>query len=295
MSHHLSRRPHAVDDDGHQHAERRADAGRLRRRRDAAVEHVHHADDDHDERRDLRDRLEFLLPDIAEVDGVRAEAALPDDEHRPQHEQAGEHQARHHAGEEQPADRGLGGDAVEDERDRRRDQDAERAAGADRAGGDVVRIAAPAHLRNAHLADGRAAGGRGAGERGEDRAGAEVGDHQAAGHAVEPAVERLVEVLAGGRRADRRAHHHEHRDRDQREVVQARSRTSPPTTCSASKPWKITRNDDRDRAEPERDRRAGQQHHQRDDEDDARPGWSGSCALPAPWPESRDVLGGAFG
>ena len=141
-------------------------------------------------------------------------------EQRPQHEQAGEHQARHDAGEEQAPDRRLGGDAVEDEGDRRRDQDAERAAGADRSGGDLVRIAAPAHLGDAHLADRRAARGRRAGERGEDRARAEVGDHQAAGQPVEPAVERLVEILAGRRGADRRAHHHEHRDRDQREVVQ---------------------------------------------------------------------------
>ncbi len=152
---------------------------------------------------------------------MRAEAALPDDEDRPQHEQAGQHQPRHHAGDEQTADRGLGGDAVEDEGDRRRNQNAERAAGADRAGGDVVRIAAPAHLRNAHLADGRAAGRRRAGERGEDRAGAEIGDHQPARQAVEPAVERLVEILAGRRGADRRAHHHEHRDRDEREFVEA--------------------------------------------------------------------------
>ena len=159
---------------------------------------------------------------------MRAKAALPDDEQRPQDEQAGEHQPRQHAGKKQPADRGLGGDPVQDEGDRRRDQDAERAAGADRAGGHVVRVAAPAHFRNAHLADGGAAGGRRARERGKDRAGSDIGDHQTAGHAIEPAVERLVEVLAGGRRADRRAHHDEHGYRHQREVGQRRCRTSPP-------------------------------------------------------------------
>ena len=189
--------PKPVDQDRQDQAQRGADAGRFRRRRHAAVERIHHAEDDQQERRDLRDRLEFFLPRIAEVDGMRAEAALPDDEDRPQHEQAGQHQSRHHAGEEQTADRGLGGDAVEDEGDRRRDQNAERAAGADRAGGHVVRIAAPAHLRNAHLADGGAAGGRRAGERGEDGAGAEIGNDQAAGHAIKPAVERLVKILAG--------------------------------------------------------------------------------------------------
>src|SRR6059036_3741614 len=86
-----------------------------------------------------------------------AEAPAPDGEQRPEHEQARQHEPWNHAGEEQAADRGLGGDAVEDEGDRGRDQDAERAAGAYRAGGDLVRIAAPAHLRDAHLADGGAA------------------------------------------------------------------------------------------------------------------------------------------
>ena len=204
-------------------AQRRADARRFRRRRDAAVEHVHDADDDQrGTARSSGSTRIFRFQRVAEIRRVRAEAALPDDEQRPQHEQAGQHQARQHAGEEQPADRRLGGDAVQDERDRRRDQDAERAAGADRAGGDVVRIAAPAHLGDAHLADRRAAGGRRAGQRGEHRAGAEIRDDEPARHAVEPAVERFVEVLARGRGADRRAHHHEHRDRHQREVVQAR-------------------------------------------------------------------------
>ena len=110
-------RPHAVDDDGENDAERCADAGCFRRRRHAAIEHVHHADDDGDERRDLRDRLEFFLPAVAEIYGVGTEAALPDDEYRPQHEKAGQHQARDHAGKKEPADRGFGGDAVEDEGD----------------------------------------------------------------------------------------------------------------------------------------------------------------------------------
>ena len=196
-----------------------------------------------------------------------AEAALPDDEDRPEHEQAGQHQPRHDPGDEEPADRGLGGDAVEDEGDRRRDQDAERSAGADRAGGDVVRVAAPAHLRDAHLADGGAAGGRGAGEGGEDRAGAEVGDDQPAGQAVEPAVKRLVEVLAGRRGADRRAHHHEHRDRDQRELVEPGPERLG-DHVQGVEALEDRQEDERDRAEPERDRNAGEQDEQRDDEDD---------------------------
>ena len=198
---------------------------------------------------------------------MRAEAPFPDDEQRPQHEQQREHDAGQYAGEEKAPDRGLGGDAVEDEGDRRRDQDAERAAGADRPGRDVVGVAAPSHLRNAHLADGRAARGRRAGKRGEHRACAEVGDHQPARKTVEPAVERLVEILAGGRGADRRAHHHEHRDRNQREVVQS-VKEGLGNDVQRTEALKDDDEGDRERAKTEGDRRAREQHDQRDDQDD---------------------------
>ena len=204
-----------------------------------------------------------------------AESPLPDDEDRPQHEHAGQHEARHHAGDEQAADRGFGGDAVEDKGDRRRNQDAERAAGADRAGGHVVRIAAPPHLRNAHLADGRAAGRRRAGERGKDGAGAEIGNHQAARHPVKPTVERFVEVLAGGRRADGGAHHHEHRDGDQREFVEARPERLG-DNMHAVEAMKKQKEDDRNRAEAERDGNARHQHQKGDDENERSLAWSGS-------------------
>jgi hypothetical protein len=114
-----------------------------------------------------------------------------------------------------------GGDAVEDHGDAGRDQDAQRAAGGDRAGGEVGVVAALAHLGDAHLADRRAGRRRGTGERREQRAGAEVGNHQRAGHAVQPARQRLVEVGAGARGSDRRAHDDEHRQGHQGEIVQA--------------------------------------------------------------------------
>src|SRR5258706_490734 len=81
-------------------------------------------------------------------------------------------------------------------------------------------VATPPHLRDPHLADRRTTRGRRPGERRKERAGAQIGDHETARHAIEPAVERFVEVLAGGRGADRRAHHHEHGNRYEGEVVQ---------------------------------------------------------------------------
>ena len=104
-----------VDQDGEDQAERGADAGGFRRRGDPAVEHVHHAGDDEEERRDLRHRLELFLPGIAEALGVRLETLAPDRKDRPDHEKAGEQQSRQNAGDEQAADRGFGGDAVQDE------------------------------------------------------------------------------------------------------------------------------------------------------------------------------------
>ena len=115
---------------------------------------------------------------------------------------------------------------------------------------------------------------------------------QPAGQPVEPAVERLVEVLAGGRGADRRAHHHEHRDGDQREIVE----TGPERLghdVHAVEALEDQQEDDRDRAEPEGDRNAGQQHQQRDDEDERALRWSGSWRVSQRFSRlrARDILG----
>ena len=147
-------------------------------------------------------------------------AASPGVEDRPGDEQGHQQQAGQDAREKQPPDRGFGGDPVDDHRHRRRDQDAECAAGGDRARGDLVGIAALAHLGDAHLADRGAGGGTGAGHRGEKGAGAEVGHHQPARHLRQPAFERLVEIGPRPGRRDRRAHDDEHRDRQEREAVE---------------------------------------------------------------------------
>src|SRR6185437_14336054 len=73
----------------------------------------------------------------------------------PQREKTGEKDAGHDAGDEQLTDRLLDDDAVQDERDRRRNEDAERAARGDESAGEAARIAALAHLGNAHRADRR--------------------------------------------------------------------------------------------------------------------------------------------
>jgi len=119
------------------------------------------------------------------------------------------------AGEEQPAKRLFGRDRVEDHRDRRRQQDAERAAGGDDAGGEPAGIAALAHFRNAGRADRRAGRRRRAGHRGKQGAGEDVGDGEAARHLVHPDMQGGIEILAGPRLADRRTLEDEQGDRQQ--------------------------------------------------------------------------------
>ena len=90
---------------------------------------------------------------------------------------------------------------------------------------------------------------------------------QAAGQTVEPAVERFIEILAGRRGADRRAHHHEHRDRHQRELVEP-GPEGLGDDVHAVEALEHQEEDDRDRAEAERDRNTRQQHQQRDDQNE---------------------------
>ena len=95
--------------------------------------------------------------------------------------QRGQQQAGYDPGDEEMGDRDVGGDAIDDHDDRRRDQQAERAGAGQRADGDVLGIAAALQLRQRHLADGRARRGGRAGDRGEDGAADDVGVEQPPG------------------------------------------------------------------------------------------------------------------
>ena len=206
----------------------------------------------------------------------------------PQDEQAGQHEPGDDAGDEQPPDRGLGGDAVENEGDRRRNENSERATGANRTSRHLVGVAAAAHLGNAHFADGGATRGRGACESREDGAGADIRNGETAGQAVEPAVERLVEVLAGGRRADRGAHHYEHRNRDEGEIVET-GIEGLGDDAHAVETLEYQKKDDRDRAQTESHRYARQQHPQRHDQnDEALSGRAHACVSPSAMPKGGD-------
>ena len=75
-----------------------------------------------------------------------------------EHEQRRHQQAGDHAGKEQLRHRGLGEGAVDDHREARRDEDAERAAGRQRSGRQGAVVFATDQLRQRHAADRRGGG-----------------------------------------------------------------------------------------------------------------------------------------
>ncbi len=131
-------------------------------------------------------------------------------------EQHGRDDAGNDAGDEQLADAGLGHDAVDHHDDRRRDQDAERAAGRDRAGGERVAVAVLAHRRIGHLGEGRGGRDRGAADRAEAGAGDDGGHGKPAAPVAEEAVGGVIELVGHPRAHHEVAHQDEQRDDRQR-------------------------------------------------------------------------------
>ena len=137
---------------------------------------------------------------------------------RVEREQHDQQQARSDAGEEQSPERLLGRDRVQDHRDRRRQQDAERAAGSDDACRETRRVAALAHFRNARAAD-RGTGCRARSRhRRKQRASEHVGNPEAPRNALHPRMHRQIQVAAGVGAADRGPLENEQRDRQQRDA-----------------------------------------------------------------------------
>ncbi len=220
---------HAVNHRDQRQRENGAEAGRFRRRGEAAVERDHHARQEDDERQHARQRTELFghrvsvrLEDGRVLAG-RIERAfrrcmfLPVAHHGVGREQRDQQKPGKYAGKEQPAERLFGGDRIEDHGDRRRQQDAERAAGGDHAAGEAAGIAAPPHFRNAGRADRRTGRRRGTGHRRKDGAGQHVGDAKAAGHAMHPRMQGQVQVLSGARFSDGGALEDEQRDGQERD------------------------------------------------------------------------------
>jgi hypothetical protein len=137
-------------------------------------------------------------------------------EHGVAHEQGDHHDAGQNSGDEQARDRYLGHEAVDDEHDRRRDEQAEGARAGERAQDHALVIAPLAQLGDGDLADGGAGRGRRAGDGGEDAAAQDVDVHQAPGQAREPRAEAVEHVLGEARAEQDLGHPDEQRQGGQR-------------------------------------------------------------------------------
>jgi hypothetical protein len=180
---------------------------RLARARKAAIQGAHHAEQQDQERQNARQRRNALGDGIgipaqdrmfdAGAEGIAIFLA------KAHHGIDREHPAQQHAGteagEKQAPERLFRRDGIEDHGDRRRQQDAQRTSGRDDAGGQPRRIATPSHFRNASAADRGASGRARSRHRREQRAGHHIGDAETAGHAIEPHVQRIIEIGAGAR------------------------------------------------------------------------------------------------
>ena len=199
---------------GDDHGAERADARRLDRCGDAAEEQAQ----DEEDQKDRRDQIQQQAQLLAQVDPLflgqrRAEARV---DPRAQDDiadiHAGQHQARHHRAQIEPAHRLLRHHGVENGQDGRRDEDAEGAAGHDRAEGDLVVVIAPQHGRQGddahgyhrgadHPHHGRQNGGRDDGGR-----------RQAAPQATHPLVDDVEHLLDQPGAFEHRGHEDEERD-----------------------------------------------------------------------------------
>ena len=208
-----SRKPrqvHGAPGDGEQEGAEGADAGRLRRAEHTAVDAAHHEDEQGQHAPDIAQGAQPAGP-------VRALAARP--ERRPQGDHRANRQhveedpddARNHTGGEQFADIGLGQDAVDHQQHAGRDQDAEGAAGGDRAGRQPVVVAVTAHRRHGDLRHGRRGGEAGAADRAEAAAGDDRRHRQAALAMAQKGVGGGVQFLRQAGPGDEVAHEDEQR------------------------------------------------------------------------------------
>ena len=133
-------------------------------------------------------------------------------------------QPRHDGGEEQLGDVLLGQDRVDHEDDRRREEDAEGAAGGKGRGGEAAGVALPPKLgQNATLAHRRRGGERGAADRAEPRAGTDGGHrHPPPRRCPHPAFRGTKQRCRHARQGRELPHQQEHRNDRQRVAGEGR-------------------------------------------------------------------------
>ena len=198
---------YGADHRGEQCAER---AG-LRRRGHAAVEQDQHQHDQQEAGPDPQQAGPALGRWRAECRGRMARTDHDPEIDHDAEQDAGD-DARDDAGDQELADRGLRRDAVDHHRDAGRNENVERRADADRAGGQFLGIAVAAHLRHRDPRHHR--GGRGARprHRAENAAGEHGGDREPAADVRQPCRGGGIEVARQSARGREIGHQDEHRN-----------------------------------------------------------------------------------
>ena len=166
----------------------------------------------------MRARLAQRSCVLDAIGGGRVLGADDDPEIDHEGEQDAGDDPRHDAGDQELADRGLGGDAVDHHGDARRNQNVERRADADCARRQLVGIAVAAHFRHGDLGHHRGRGRAGARHGAENAAGEHGGDGEPAPDVRAPVGGGGVEVAGEPARGREERHQDEHGDRGQRVV-----------------------------------------------------------------------------
>ena len=150
-----------------------------------------------------------------------------DDDERQGHEQAGEQ-----PGQKQLRNRGLGQEAIDDQVDRRRNHDAQRATGGNRAGKQLGVVTQFFRLGQRHRGHGRGSGHGRAGSSREHRGRADIGMNQPPGQPGKPFVQGRIG--AGGNAPADQDFTQQHKKRESRSGWTSRKRTRPPGPMPAS-------------------------------------------------------------
>jgi hypothetical protein len=232
---------------------------------------------------------------VDDILGLRAQRRV-DDRARDHvdHVQAGEQEAGDDRGGVHLDHRDAGRGRVDDEQDRGRDQDAQRAAGGDDAAGELLVVAGLEHRRQRdqpHQRDHRAHDAGGGGEKG---AGDERGHRHRAGKKAQAHLQAVEQPVQDVGPLDDVAHEQEQRDRDQHIVVHHAEGVLREEVEDAVVPEVLTGGEVGVIAEADahRHQREGDREAQEDDADEQAQhqqgnggiahGTSAPCCLPAP-------------
>ena len=208
----------AVDEHGHKQRIDDGDAGGLGRREHAAID----AAEDHGERADRPARLLGRLPDrLPARFGAERNAFHPGIAHDEGGIDDADEKARQDAGGEQLHGGLLRRDRVKDHRDRRRDDDGDRARGGDQAHGKALVVAALLERGIDHPAHGDDGADGGVRHRAEQFGRRHRGHRERAAHAADDGHDHGDDAPRDAALRHDLAGEHEERHREQRKIVEA--------------------------------------------------------------------------